>query len=86
MELPSDVLCSCCRNGRATSPSAHQPFAGALHVGSWRARLLGEDIGEVRSSWRSAIAKAIGLEEMTVLRDMPPLEELSVGLEELIAG
>ncbi len=59
---------------------------GALHIGCWRARLNGEERRELESSWPAAIGQAIGLKQAVVLDAMPPLADLSAGLDDLIAA
>ncbi|AXA91964.1 HDOD domain-containing protein [Massilia sp. YMA4] len=70
------------------APLAHPSvdrLAAVVHLGAWRARaLLEEKTGEqLTASLPRDVAQAIGLDPDLLLDEMPPLDELSAGLEEM---
>lgn len=60
--------------------------AAVIHIAAWRARAheARASVADMVASWPGAVAAALGLDGPTVLRDMPALEELCAGLEELL--
>ena len=78
------------RSGAAlpeTDPLAGEPFdpmAGILHLAAWRARAEhnGLSADEMRAIFPAAVAERLNL-GADALEQMPPLEELSAGLEAL---
>lgn len=61
-------------------------LAAVVHLAAWRARAEGEKLtGEqLASSFPQAVADAVGLSADVVIDEMPPLDELSAGLEEMV--
>lgn len=61
-------------------------IAAVIHLAAWRARAHERkaSVADMAVNWPGAVAAALGLDGPTVLREMPPLEELCAGLEELI--
>jgi HD-like signal output (HDOD) protein len=62
------------------------PMAAVLHLAVWAARTEGNHLNqdELRATFPSEVAVSLGLEPYIMLDAMPPLAELSAGLEELI--
>ncbi len=74
----------------AESPLEAKEFdkTGAIvHIAAWRARALefkySED--EILATFPAEVAKRVGISSEIVLNEMPPLEELCAGLEDLIS-
>ena len=67
----------------ATSPLNR--LAAAVHLGSWRARAELEQLSEeqLRTDAPADVAASLGLTTDMLIDDMPPLDELSAGLEEM---
>ena len=70
-------------------PLEQQPFnrmAGILHLAAWYARANENHLPlkEVRASCPAGVAEKLGLTPCFMLDRMPPLSELSDGLEELV--
>ena len=70
-------------------PTAHTPFnpvAGVIHLATWRARAEhnGLQPAELAATLPASVAVKLGLNPQTLLDDMPPLSELSEGLEALL--
>lgn len=70
-------------------PLNHTPpnrLAAVVHLAAWRARVeqnkLSED--EVAACYPTEMAEALGLDDGDLIDKMPPPDELSAGLEELI--
>lgn len=70
-------------------PLNHNPpnrLAAVVHLAAWRARIeqnkLSED--EVAACYPTGMADALGLDDGDLIDKMPPPDELSAGLEELI--
>ncbi|HJV03005.1 MAG TPA: HDOD domain-containing protein [Burkholderiaceae bacterium] len=61
-------------------------LAAVVHLAAWRARVeqnkLSED--EIASCYPTEMAEALGLDDGDLIDKMPPPDELSAGLEELI--
>jgi HD-like signal output (HDOD) protein len=71
-------------------PLVHQPFnpmAGIIHLAVWIARANENDIKleEIRVSCPSEVCEKFNLKPFIMLDEMPPLTELSSGLEDLVA-
>ena len=71
-------------------PLQHVPFdpVGALvHIAAWRSRAHENQLNaeELEAAWPSAVADSLGLEQATLLRDLPAWEELAAGMEGLLA-
>lgn len=71
-------------------PLEHQPFspiAAIIHLAAWLARANENNLtpDEVRASYPIEVAVKLGLDLYVTLEKMPPLSELSNGLEELVA-
>jgi HD-like signal output (HDOD) protein len=71
------------------NPLAGEPFdpmAGILHLAAWRARAEhnGLSADEMRAIFPAAVAERLNL-GADALEQMPPLEELSAGLEALLS-
>lgn len=75
----------------AATPLAAQPgnvLHAVVYLAAWRARaeeieLRGDELAD---AWPAAVGEVAGLSREAVLRDMPPLSELSAGLEEMIGA
>lgn len=72
------------------NPLAQTPFdhmAGILHLAAWRARAEhnGLSAEEMEGIFPAAVAEQLDLSAAVVLKEMPPLEELSAGLEALLS-
>lgn len=70
-------------------PLAAKPLnrmAAVIHLAAWKARVDENKLSadEISACYPSAVAKALGLAEDVLIDDMPSLEELSEGLEELV--
>lgn len=67
--------------------SPFDPMAAVIHVAVWRARAeeAGANKGEMTDSIPSSVLSKIGLVNDDILEKMPPLSELTEGLEELIS-
>ncbi|MCH8180855.1 MAG: HDOD domain-containing protein [Proteobacteria bacterium] len=70
-------------------PLGHQPFdpvAAVIHVASWRARAEhnGLQAEELAVTVPAEVCRKLGLTTQELLNDMPPLSELSEGLEALL--
>jgi HD-like signal output (HDOD) protein len=70
-------------------PLEHQPFnsiAAIIHLAAWVARtnesILSPD--EMRASFPAEIASKLGFDFDMLMKKMPPISELSFGLEELV--
>ena len=71
-------------------PLERQPFnpmAGIIHLASWFARAsesrLTQD--EIHATYPANVAASLGLDPHAILNEMPPLPELSAGLEDLVS-
>lgn len=62
------------------------PVAGVIHVAAWRARAEHNGLkpDEMEVTLPAEVAKKLGLNPQTLLTEMPPLSELSEGLEALL--
>ncbi|MBT9609533.1 HDOD domain-containing protein [Aquabacterium sp.] len=70
-------------------PLAHEPFdpvAAVIHIASWRARAEhnGLQPAELAATVPAEVCKKLGLSPETLLTEMPPLAELSEGLESML--
>ena len=70
-------------------PLEHEPFnrlAAVVHLAAWRARVTEAKLSdeEIEACYPTEIAEELGLEDGVLVDEMPPLEELSAGLEELV--
>lgn len=71
-------------------PMNQQPFnpmAGIIHLASWLAR-AGENKltqGEIQATCPTEVFSCLGLDPGVLLKEMPPLSELSAGLEDLVS-
>jgi HD-like signal output (HDOD) protein len=63
------------------------PVAGVIHVAAWRARAEHNGLkpDEMEATLPAEVAKKLGLNPQTLLTEMPPLGELSEGLEALLS-
>ncbi|MBC3931648.1 HDOD domain-containing protein [Undibacterium curvum] len=71
-------------------PLQHEPFepvAAIVHLAAWRARADEAKFSadELAATFPAAVAKKLGLKEELFLEEMPPISELSEGLQDLIA-
>ena len=71
-------------------PLEHQPFdpmAATIHLASWMARANENKLTpeEMRTSYPTDVAAKLGLDPYIMLDQMPPLAELSNGLEGLLS-
>jgi HD-like signal output (HDOD) protein len=71
-------------------PLEHQPFepmAAIIHLAAWLARTNENNLtlDEARATCPTEVAVKLGLDPYIMLDKMPPLTELSNGLEELVA-
>lgn len=76
--------------GASGEPLKHTSFnagAAVVHIAAWRSRAEENHLNaeEIDASWPSDVAAKLGLEAATVLREMPSWDELSAGMEALIA-
>ena len=70
-------------------PLSHEPFdpvAAVIHIASWRARAEhnGVPADEMAATVPTEVCKKLGLSPAELLNEMPPLSELSEGLEALL--
>lgn len=70
------------------APLTQQPvdrLAAVVHLGAWRARAMLEEKTDeqLADTLPRDVAQAIGLDPDLLLDEMPPLDELSAGLEEM---
>lgn len=67
--------------------SSFNPVAGVIHLAAWRARAEHNGLkpDEMEATLPKAVAKKLGLNPDALLKDMPPLSELSEGLEALLS-
>ena len=70
-------------------PLDQQPFnpmAGIIHLASWLARSSENKLTqeEIHATCPRSVASRLGLDPDTMLKEMPPLSELSAGLEDLV--
>ena len=63
------------------------PVAGVIHLAAWRARAEHNGLKpeEMEATLPKDVVKKLGLNADTLLKDMPPLSELSEGLEALLS-
>lgn len=63
------------------------PVAGVIHLAAWRARAEHNGLkpDEMEATLPKDVVKKLGLNADTLLTDMPPLSELSEGLEALLS-
>jgi HD-like signal output (HDOD) protein len=71
-------------------PLEHQPFnsmAGIIHLAAWFVRATANDLSPeaMRATYPIDVAAKLGLLPDFMLESMPPLIELSAGLEELVS-
>ncbi len=71
------------------APLAGEPvdrLAAIVHIAAWRARaeLQKLDAEQLASQFPQAVADVLDLSATTVIDEMPPLDELSAGLEEMV--
>jgi len=71
------------------APLAQDPpnrIAGVLHLAAWRARIEHSGAGrdEAEASFPGEVAASLGLAPELLLGRMPPLAELSAGLDEIV--
>lgn len=71
-------------------PLAHadfDPASGVIHLAAWRARAEHNGLKpeEMAATFPTAVAQKLGLSADLVLKDMPPMSELSEGLEVLLS-
>jgi HD-like signal output (HDOD) protein len=62
-------------------------LAALIHLGAWRARAAQDQLTaeQLAEQFPQAVADVLGLDAATVIDDMPPLEELAAGLDEMIS-
>ncbi len=65
----------------------YDPFAAIVHLATWRARAEENKYSadEMESTFPSEVAARLGLTLATFTEEMPPLPELSEGMQELVA-
>ena len=71
-------------------PLEHDKFdqmAAIIHIGAWRARAFEHELSgdELRATFPIDVAAKLGISADTILTEMPPLSELTEGLESLIS-
>jgi HD-like signal output (HDOD) protein len=71
-------------------PLEHEPFvpmAGILHMASWFAKANAIDLNkqEMKATYPEVISTKLGLYPYVMLDKMPPVAELTSGLEELVS-
>ncbi|WP_395406534.1 HDOD domain-containing protein [Pseudoduganella sp. UC29_106] len=61
-------------------------LAAVVHLAAWRARVDENKLGseEIAAVYPTDVADSLGLEDNALIDEMPPLDELSAGLDELI--
>ena len=63
------------------------PMAAVVHIAAWRARA--EEINYAKeqlvATFPSDVALKIGVTQELIMNDMPPIAELSAGLEDLVS-
>lgn len=61
-------------------------MAAVLHLAAWRGRMEESQLSaeEISACYPTKVAEALGLAPNALIDDMPPLSELSAGLEELV--
>ncbi|TWI65296.1 HD-like signal output (HDOD) protein [Pseudoduganella lurida] len=72
------------------TPLATEPLdrvAAVVHLAVWRARAERQALSDeqLAATFPQAVADALGMEAGLVLADMPPLDELAAGLEEMMS-
>jgi HD-like signal output (HDOD) protein len=62
------------------------PLSALVHIAAWRSRAAEAQASpqDMEASWPGNLAAKIALSRNAVLRDLPSMEELSVGLEDLL--
>jgi hypothetical protein len=58
-----------------------------IHLAAWRARVEENKLtpDEITACYPTEVAESLGLEENALIDQMPSLDELSAGLDELIS-
>jgi HD-like signal output (HDOD) protein len=74
---------------RFPDPLAHRPFdpaAGVIHIAVWRARAEhnGLSSDEIAATVPADVCKVLGLKPDVLLAEMPPIAELTEGLDSLL--
>ena len=82
------TICTAIR--RAPEPLAEEtldPMACLIHLAAWRVRAEDNQLSadEISAAWPDAVAKMISLDRDDILNNMPPLSELTAGMEALIS-
>jgi HD-like signal output (HDOD) protein len=82
------TICTAIR--RAPEPLAEEtldPMACLIHLAAWRVRAEDNQLSadEISAAWPDAVAKMISLDRDDILNNMPPLAELTAGMEALIS-
>jgi len=72
------------------SPLEHSPFdpmAGVIHLAAWRARAEDNQLtpDEIAATVPATVCAKLNLSTDVLLKELPPLAELSAGLEEMVA-
>jgi hypothetical protein len=62
-------------------------MACLIHLAAWRVRAEDNQLSadEIAAAWPEAVAKMINLDRDDILNNMPPLAELTAGMEALIS-
>jgi HD-like signal output (HDOD) protein len=74
-------------NTIAAIPSPEEDgLAAVVHLAAWRARVDENKLGSevIATIYPTDVADSLGLEDNALIDEMPPLDELSAGLDELI--
>lgn len=63
-----------------------EPVAAIVHIASWRARADEHQFSaeEREATFPAEVARKLGFKPEVILQDMPPLDEMSEGLEDLL--
>ncbi|MFZ6843680.1 HDOD domain-containing protein [Undibacterium sp. RuTC16W] len=69
------------------SATVFEPMAAVIHIAAWRSRALENNYSaeELQATFPEDVAKKLGISATLILNDMPPIAELSEGMEDLIA-
>ncbi len=82
------TICTAIR--RAPEPLAEEtldPMACLIHLAVWRVRAEDNQLSadEISASWPESVAQMVNLDRDDILNNMPPLAELTSGMESLIS-
>lgn len=73
-------------SGNPLAQTMFDPLAALIHIAAWRSRAQENKLSaaEIQATWPADVAARIALPSASVLQNLPSLEELSGGMQDLL--